>query len=106
MTTTHAALVDMAVSPLVEKAGWEEFRRKIKDVAMAWNYREWIQTCALDSQTWEKVKAAGGRLVMDGAKLEEKLNVADDELAAIMAAAGVKIKDVDFFQSTVQFVSN
>ena len=61
-TAIQTALPEMAVCPLVDKACWEEFRRRIKDVTLAWNYREWLNTCLLDGPMWKRILSNSGSL--------------------------------------------
>jgi hypothetical protein len=109
-TAIQTALPEMAVCPLVEKAGWEEFRRRIKDVTLAWNYREWLNTCLLGGPMWKRVEQAGG--VLESSE-DEKVKVENEEeekkrqsrLKTILQQSGVKSKDLDFFQAAIQFVN-
>ena len=99
-------LVDMAPSCLVDKSGWEEFRRKIKDVSLAWNYRECINCCLYGGDAWKAVVDAGGKLEEMPIK-DEKYKGEDGEKRRreILLASGVKLKNIDFFQTTVLFVN-
>ena len=97
-------LVDMAPSCLVDKSGWEEFRRKIKDVSLAWNYREWINSCLYGGDAWKAVVDAGGKLEEMPIKDEEyKGEDGEKRRREILLASGVKLKNIDFFQTTVLF---
>ena len=53
---------------------------------------------------WLAVVDAGGTLLEDVVKQEDK-DAFEGKQAAIMKAAGLKLKDFEFFQTTVQFIN-
>ena len=99
--TSVGFLTDVPVCHLVEKGSWEEFRRRLKDASLVWNFPEWINTCVYGGAAWDAVVEAGGEIGDEKMKVEKER----DGNQKYMEAAGLRKKDSDFFQSSVQFVN-
>src|SRR4051812_29357434 len=67
-TTTVSMLVDYPVVYMVDpKLQWEDFKKAVKSAALAWNFREWLNTTVYGGDTWRDIEALGFK-VKDEAK--------------------------------------
>ena len=52
---------DFAPSYMLDtRLHWEDFKKAMKDHALAWNFREWLNTTIYGGATWTKVVASTG----------------------------------------------
>ena len=56
---------------------WEPFKKAVKDCAVAWNFKNWLNTIIYQSEAYKKVVAAKG-----GEMKLKKENVVDKEAKA------------------------
>jgi hypothetical protein len=108
-TTTVAMLADYAVVYMTEpRAHWEDFKKAVKAAALAWNFREWLNTTVYGGDVWEQLEILGYKIKEDP-KLEAKDDgpapppVAMD--ARLLKIMGYSEQDFKFFQSTTKFVN-
>jgi len=45
---------------------WEDFKKAVKGCALAWNFREWLNTTVYGGTIWRKLAAAGVQVKQEG----------------------------------------
>ena len=107
--TTVAMLADYPVVYMVDpKSQWEDFKKSVKAAALAWNFREWLNTTVYGGDTWKQIEALGFKVKEEGAaEVKEGRPMPppaamDHRLLKIM---GYTEQDFKFFQSTTKFVN-
>ena len=87
---------------------WEDFKRRVKECAMAWYFRNWLHTVVYGGPQWLRIVETLG----DGFQLKREEDSKQKEgeppvqkmSTEIMKIMGYTSHDVEFFQTSVSFV--
>lgn len=108
MVERMTMLVDFPVVYMVDpKSHWEDFKKAVKAAALAWNFREWLNTTVYGSDVWRQIEMLGYKVKREPVEAKEDApapppNVMDERLLKIM---GYTDMDFKFFQSTTKFIN-
>ena len=92
------------------KVHWEPFKKAVKDCAVAWNFKNWLNTVIYQSEAYSKVVAAkGGEMKLKKENVVDKDGEAKAQEPPVMTpevrkALGYGESIFEYFQSDVVFV--
>ena len=99
------------------RSHWEDFRKAIKDISLAWGLKGWISTVVVGGPTWKDLRRQGLLTdynkkyeIAEPDKKEDEGDDDDDEKQEpqldeeLQRALGLTDKDQEYFQLHLQFV--